>query len=488
MFLGKVYFCDSLSRLCPYLYTKNQANICIKILVSTYMKKNYIRCLLLIIGFLAGNSESAAYILENFDDEVDGLSYGVSYDYNDREYYATVKCLQSNKSTVTIPEYIIAEQGNSGAKVRAIVKDVASGAFRYINSLPDDMQYGGRLREIVFESDVSIGKEAFKNLPNLKVVDFGPIDHIAYGAFKDCTALEEIKSDNSLKSIGALALSGSTSLKILPPLDELEWIGASAFENCKSIVTLPEMPALESIGDNAFHGCDALRELPPLPLLSSIGNGAFQYCYDLMAIQGDAWPVKEIGNNAFDHCTSLSIIPKFIDFVTIGDYAFANCSRLTELDAAPISVGKYAFNSCLYLNKVKSSDLNLIPENGKIGESAFSGLPNFSELNSMRGVTEVGATAFFECRALESLDMVCNPVGNSIFSGCRNLTSIKLDGNDIPDSLFYGCENLLFDIQEEVTHIGKYAFANCKKLDSIKIPEDMLIIEMVHFGDAFLLR
>lgn len=428
------------------------------------------------------NSDAyASYILDNFVDIVDGIYYSVRYDNSSRKYIASVTGISKYFAKVIIPKTVIAEQGNSGAKVTAEVRSVANRAFWYRN-IPYE-QYESGIEEIVFEGPILLSEESFMNLPNLKQVDFGPNTSIGSDVFVNCTALEVVRADSSWTSIGSGAFSGSINLKELPNLDKLERIGAKAFLNCQSLKLLPDMPSLKYIGNEAFMGCIGLQELPPMGALESIGNGAFQMCENLMAIRGEDWNVTELGDYAFDHCTVLSTIPKFNNLVNIGESTFAYCERLREIDAAPSSIGKAAFNFCYNLSQVKSSDPNLLPENCEIKEYAFYNLPYFSQLNPLAGITKIGASAFYNCVSLETLNLTCLPNGNSIFSKCGNLTTISVEGNILPDSLFYGCKNLKIDLPSNITHIGKYAFANCESLKKINIPEDLLIIEDgVFFG------
>ena len=112
-----------------------------------------------------------------------------------------------------------------------------------------------------------------------------------------------------------------------------------------------------------------------------------------------------------------------------------------------------------------------------------------------KGVTSVGAGAFYCCMGLktvvlpESLETIdffafssCNAlesitlpdslktIGQEAFENCTSLKSITIPGSvtSIGQSAFYGCSSLTsVTIEEGVTSIGSYAFSGCTSLTSI---------------------
>ena len=88
------------------------------------------------------------------------------------------------------------------------------------------------------------------------------------------------------------------------------------------------------------------------------------------------------------------------------------------------------------------------------GGSPFSNISNIKKVVIEKGVTTVGAGAFYGCISLGSVTIPdsVQTIGNDAFSSCSGLESIK-----IPDS---------------VTSIGECAFAYCSSLTSIKLPDN----------------
>ena len=75
-------------------------------------------------------------------------------------------------------------------------------------------------------------------------------------------------------------------------------------------------------------------------------------------------------------------------------------------------------------------------------------------------------------------------VGGNAFAYCKNLTSVSIPNsvNRIGRYAFYGCENLRsVSIPNSVTSIGAYAISNCKSLTSVSIPNSVTSIEEAAF-------
>ena len=89
-------------------------------------------------------------------------------------------------------------------------------------------------------------------------------------------------------------------------------------------------------------------------------------------------------------------------------------------------------------------------------------------------VTEVGSSAFYDCRGLTSVDIPDGVVsiGGSAFSYCSSLTSVNIpDGvTSIGHETFYYCSSLTsVNIPDGVVSIGDNAFAYCRGLKSVTL-------------------
>ena len=90
-----------------------------------------------------------------------------------------------------------------------------------------------------------------------------------------------------------------------------------------------------------------------------------------------------------------------------------------------------------------------------------------------KNLTEIADGLFQSCKYLKSIviNQGVKKIGDSAFRDCINLTSVTLfnDLTSISDSAFNGCSNLAsINIPNNVSYIGPYAFYNCTSLKEIK--------------------
>ena len=319
------------------------------------------------------------------------------------------------------------------------------------------------------DSVTSIGDYAFYDCINLTEISIpSSITTIGYGAFYWCASLTEISIPNSVTTIGERAFSGCYNL-ISFNVDKNNSnycdIGGVLFSKDKTILiaypskksdsvyTLPD--GVTSIGDYAFYGCDNLTEINIPDSVASIGDYAFYLCDNLTDINiPDS--VTTIGYNAFVGCDSLisfNVDKNNSNYCDIGGVLFSKDK--TTLIAYPSK---------------KSDSVYTIPDSvTSIGNYAFDGCDNLTEINIPDSVTTIGEWAFGWCGSLTEViipDSVTS-IGEEAFYGCTNLTEVTIpDGvTSIGDYAFDNCTNLTkVIIPDSVTSIGDYAFYSCDSL------------------------
>ena len=116
-----------------------------------------------------------------------------------------------------------------------------------------------------------------------------------------------------------------------------------------------------------------------------------------------------------------------------------------------------------------------------IGDRAFSGCKNLTDITLPESVTSIGNSAFYDCRSLKSITIPkgVSCIGWNTFMGCSSLTSITLpEGLEtIQGQAFYGCRSLKsITIPEGVESIGETVFSGCSSLKSIMIPKSVRYI------------
>lgn len=89
------------------------------------------------------------------------------------------------------------------------------------------------------------------------------------------------------------------------------------------------------------------------------------------------------------------------------------------------------------------------------------------------GIVYIGRLSFAECKNLEEINIsYANIIGKNAFQYDKKLKDITLSANYIGGSAFYKCESLTnVNLNIGVESIGSYAFAECKNLYELRIPE-----------------
>ncbi len=240
-------------------------------------------------------------------------------------------------------------------------------------------------------------------------------------------------------------------------------ISDGAFKNCSlSSVTLPT--TLKKIGKDAFNG-SKLSDMSYLHIpksVAEIGEGAFSgVSVKEVVIANEGMTL--LSASIFSDCEELTkvTIPNTIE--EIGASAFSGDMKLSVMNIPDgvRKVGRYAFENC------KKLEITDWPGSLKtIGERAFVSCNNINRITLPDGLTEIGPGAFKDCAALEYVEI---PV-----------SVVKMNGTDY--GVFQNCPKLLdagndssCNIYFHWTEIPYGAFANCDKLQSIKLPSGVTV-------------
>ena len=235
---------------------------------------------------------------------------------------------------------------------------------------------------------------------------------------------------NGIKRIKASAFEKRKSITSVHIPDSVSSIGDACFSGCKNLVSVRLPEGLTKINDYMFSGCESLREINLPNTITSIGEDSFASCKSLEdAIMPEA--LTFIGERAFVDATGLKKITLNGGLKKIEFAAFNNCAALTELylPASVKEIGLYAFNGC----------------------------------NSI------------ECITVED--------GNEVFYSKNNC--LIHDENKI---LLLACNDSVIPDDGSVEGIGELAFSNCKKIESIILPEAIECIDRYAFSGCSSLR
>lgn len=375
------------------------------------------------------------------------------------------------------------------------------------------------------EGLLSIGQGAFRACQSLKGIKLPDgITEIPDGAFTDCKSLEEISIPQGVTYIGANAFEND-ELLYLPTLpDSLRLIGEKAFLGCKSIpfLTLPEN--LDSIGFEAFRRCDGIETVTikskNMRCSHRIFNGYSDRnssIYKVVVAPG----VESLPDYMFQLCDGVTkLVFENIEsssLTRIGDYCFSRCTKL-EISALPKSL-EYIGNSVFYEN-VGSEGVLEINKISHIGQGAFYGWNNLTELTISTPEIFIDYEAFAECGNLKKVAILSDSIGGQFqFSAGVETLEIGSTLTHIP-VLFkgnnYALKNLIFHergairaniapltiannafsgagltelaLPDGTLSLGEYAFSSNRSLKKVEIPGSCLSLGSQSFAGCENLR
>ena len=346
-------------------------------------------------------------------------------------------------------------------------------------------------KEIVVPEGVTeIGKGAFYDAKNTleKVVLPSSLMKIGKSAFERCEKLTEIDLPSNLAEIEESAFE-ECGLKSLVCPKGLKKIDRYAFLRCKELASVKLNEGLESI-NNAFSECEALKEIK-LPESLANGDFSFSYCTALEKVELPKG-LTEIPSLAFRDCESLKEIeiPAGVKKINLGAFGSVALESI-ELPSGIEEIGDRAFSKC------KLTAIELPKSLKKIESSAFSGnniesvaFPSGIEIvggfdnNPLKsveipeGVSEIGSSAFANCKSLESVKLpsTLKQISSRAFEKCENLEVITLGGNvtEIGEEAFKGCTALKeIKLPKSLKRLGSRVFKGCTSLSEIEIPENV---------------
>ena len=191
-----------------------------------------------------------------------------------------------------------------------------------------------------------------------------------------------------------------------------------------------------------------------------------------------------------DYTESITRVVLEHGITEIGNYAFYGCINLTDI-SIPDSItyiGPDAFHNCSSLTEIT------IPSGvTAIHNFTFQNCTNLQEITIPAGITSIGGFAFQNCSSLKEIELPAGvtTIGNYAFDDCTGLTNITVPKSvtSIGDSAFGNCSKLKhIVIPEGVTAIGSSTFDNCSSLTEIVIPEGVASIGMLAFHNCSGLR
>jgi hypothetical protein len=184
----------------------------------------------------------------------------------------------------------------------------------------------------------SIGAEAFRGCTSLKALTISDsVTEIGWGAFYDCRALSEITLGNALREIGACAFYGCRGSILIPASTSL--IGEQAFFGAPRISVSKENTHYTDIDGNL---CSSDGKI-----LLQYATGKTETCFTVPA------GITKIGVFAFGGAALCAVMTGNVD--TISENAFYGCRFLTAVTLGKNTreIRENAFGSCPALFSVR---------------------------------------------------------------------------------------------------------------------------------------
>ena len=338
------------------------------------------------------------------------------------------------------------------------------------------------------------------------------ITSLTDAAFTNCTKLSELILPKTLKK--GLSLEHCSELKTCGPIGGKYDI---------------EYAWRDELPDGALSGIPFLRNIVIADTIKKIGNEAFAECSSLTSMNIPKG-VEEIGYGCFRGCTSLTIVNIQEGIKTIPENMFYECSSLESLTIPEgvTSIRNQSFYGCNTLKHVliptsltslsQLKDCPKLKSAGPVGgnyniefswveiipAAAFKDFNHLEHLTIPEGIIEVGTSAFVNCNNLSKVVMPSTlrvfPIvsitdfddSRCIFAGCNKLRTIGPVGGgydieigweeDIPEYAFAKCKSIRsVTLPEGITTVQKNAFAECITLVDVYLPSSLVTISSEAF-------
>ncbi len=261
----------------------------------------------------------------------------------------------------------------------------------------------------------------------------------------------------------------------------VEKIGYSAFNASPNLFSVKLPGSIHTIEKRAFGDCKALKEINIPASVTRIEGAVFYRCSNLKSIHIPL-NVAYIGAGAFSRCenlTSVEVDKDNLYFASVDGVLYDK--DLKTLIKLPDTRSCYVFPSTI------TSFLS----------TAFEGNSNIISIELPDAVQNIPGNAFEDCSSLKVFKIPANIVfiGMSAFMRCsamesfhveeRNKNFSSLDGvlYNFDKTILIKCPEKKAKVQlaERVQEIDAYAFAWCKQLAEVTLPESVTKIGMSAF-------
>ena len=332
---------------------------------------------------------------------------------------------------------------------------------------------------------------------------------IAEGAFMNNKNLKSITFPNSLIIIGGDAFGGTTWYNNQPNGAIYAGKVFYGYKSSTATISVNIKDGTLGIADCAFNSCSSILSSVTIPnSVTYIGEGAFNNCNLLTSITIPD-KVTTIEAETFQNCSNITSVTISANVAKIKKSAFLGCTKLTSVNISNLSAWlKIDFQSDysnplyyakkLYLNGSLVTDL-IVPDSFKqINAYSFRNCTSLKSILIPNSITDIETSAFEGCTELKTV-INCSdlPLMPGII-GYGNVSTYADWVRTVPQGVvegdfIFGIKNgeyrlciyigndksltLPYKYKEGNYAIGDIAFAYCKNIESIIIPDCVTSIE-----------
>ena len=336
---------------------------------------------------------------------------------------------------------------------------VATAIFR---QYPDPRTYAAN-RDAIREIVRSVGSAAMANLVTDTICE-KTAAYVVYGYRGKAGEVTVPAEVNGIPvvAIGSRAFEGKNVTRVTLP-DGLETIGSEAFRNCRKLSWIQIPATVKEMGNNVFKGTttEVNSKLEKVP----VGWKEIYYHYH-GAYNGSKTRENWYGGSG---------IVKFASGRTVED------GFETEATGEGYRLIAY-YGSAETLVLGERNGLKLL----SVEADAFRGNGTLRSLIVSSGTGPIGAGAFADCTALETIAFEGENVtlGDSAFGSCTALKSVTFAGETVTlgNAVFEACTALQSVIfAGDGAEWGEGTFRGCTALETIRIPAGMKVLPVGTF-------
>ena len=258
-------------------------------------------------------------------------------------------------------------------------------------------------------------------------------------------------------AIGSSAFAKNTYLQSVVIPDTVTVIQESAFAECTNLSSVVLSENLVDLGRAAF---------------SEIALTAIEIPKSLETAHVSFDNGRDCSDGPFENCEKLKIVTFEKGTTHIAKFLFAGCTGLETISVpnTVTTIERYAFRKCVNLKRVELADTII-----SIATGAFADCTVLSDINMPKSLKDIGEIAFRNT-AITSVE---------IPKSLETAHVLFDNGRDCSDGPFENCEKLkTVTFEKGTTHIAQFLFAGCTGIESIQIPQTVVMIKQGGFKNC----